>query len=104
MSTIQKIGRPTARKSTLKRTTTALTSELTKRGMPFKSSSKSVKITKENKTIKFYKDNFRQLLSLVILENNDNTLKNNLKEFYNVHIINLLILRAMKTYLTRIIF
>lgn len=85
MSTIPiKPSKSTARKSTLKRTSTALTEALKTRGiMPFKSSSKSVKITKENKTIKFYKDNFRQILSLVILENNDNTLKNNLKEFYN---------------------
>ena len=83
MSSIKKRGTSTARKSTLKRTSTALTSELTKRGLPFKSSSKSVKITKENKTIKFYKDNFRQILSLVILENNDDTLKNNLNVFYN---------------------
>ena len=79
-----KLSTSTARKSTLKRTSSVLTTELTKRGIPFKESKiKSLKTSKENKTIKFYKDNFRQILSLVILENNDNTLKNNLKEFYN---------------------
>ena len=78
-----KLSTSIAKKRTLKRTSSVLTSELSKRGIPFKlPRNKTLKESKENKTIKFYKDNFRQILSIVILENTDETLKNNLKVFY----------------------
>ena len=83
--TIPKSLTSTAKKSTLKRTSTALGELMTQKGLQL-TKSRTYKtgqvITKENKTINFYKDNFRQILSLVILENTDETLKNNLKTFY----------------------
>ena len=71
-------------KNKFKRTSTPLGVDLTQKGIPY--TSKIIKPgqvwSNEKKTIQFYKDNFRQILSLFILENTDETLKNNLKAFY----------------------
>jgi len=85
--TIPKSLTSTAKKKkyTLKRTSTALGELMTQKGLQMTKSriyKTGQVVSKENKTIQFYKDNFRQILSLVILENTDETLKNNLKAFY----------------------